>query len=340
MNKENPQGLEECCVCNGKFFSKIFDIYDDRYGCPGSFFLAKCKYCGHVMLSSGIKSEELPSLYENYYPRRTVDSSEVLIQASQVNKKFSALFRWFNGTNNQAQYFIKQNQKYLDIGCGTGLSLVEGFYLGGVCYGIEADSNIRRLAETLNLEIHIGSIFDNPFPGTQFDLIAMNQVIEHLPNPREVLIEAKKRLSPTGRLVISFPNRGSFWCRLSGVKWINWHAPYHLQHFNKSGFVQLAKNCEFRISKVSTITPTIWTILQLRVLFQGSSPGIPNSLWLSEPIPGGTDLRKLDCTLSVVRRLTRRIISPPILTLLIIFNRLIDVFGLGDSVMVELTRVE
>ena len=70
-----------------------------------------------------------------------------------------------------------------DIGCGDCSSLIEINNLGAKAFGIEADTNVKSIAKSLNLKVHFGSVEDNPFSGKKFDLIVMNQVIEHIPEP-------------------------------------------------------------------------------------------------------------------------------------------------------------
>ena len=92
----------------------------------------------------------------------------------------------------------------------------------------------------------------------------MNQVIEHFPDPDLALHNLRGRLAPNGRMILVFPNTASFWRCLSGDRWINWHVPYHLHHFTFDSFRRMAQNSGFRVVRLRTITPNVWTLLQLR----------------------------------------------------------------------------
>ncbi|MBI5922464.1 MAG: class I SAM-dependent methyltransferase [Betaproteobacteria bacterium] len=279
-------------------------------------------------------------LYSTYYPRKLVDTQDLLRIAQSVAGWLPALKRWWEGTDNQGQYRAKAGQTILDIGCGSGLSLLEAIAMGATAYGIETDPNVRTIAEELDLNIHIGSLHDVPFPDVFFDLIVLNQVIEHIPEPGKALDALRKRLRPDGRIVLAFPNRGSFWQRLSGERWINWHIPYHLHHFDAVGFKAFAHRHGYRVLTQSTITPNLWTALQLRALFETPHRGIPAPQWqvksasnMNNRVSQSSTTHTPSLSLRRVLRYTTRLV---VLSGLAILNRAIDALRQGDSLLVEL----
>ena len=64
--------------------------------------------------------------------------------------------------------------------------------------------------------------------GGPYDVIAMWHVIEHLPNPREVLTAAAAALSPGGVIALAAPNPQAFQFRVFGRRWAHLDAPRHL----------------------------------------------------------------------------------------------------------------
>lgn len=328
-----------CPVCRGKGTSFLREAFDDRYGQPELFSLVVCDHCGHVMTAPRLEESDLGLLYGTYYPRKHVDVEDLRREAGRTVTRFAALRRWWMGTDNQGQYSARPGESVLDVGCGSGLSLMEAQALGAQVRGVEADPNVSRLAGELNLPIHIGSLFDEPFPGELFDLVTLNQVIEHIPEPDRVLERLRSRLRPGGRLVLVFPNVRSFWCRIFGVRWINWHVPYHLHHFSREGFAQLAGRCGYRITTVRTITPNLWTALQLRTLRFTVSRGVPSPMWGVAPTAGEGGQSKPALRRRVLRTMRRAVFAMGILPLALI-NRSIDALGWGDSLMVELVPME
>lgn len=330
------KGTTHCPVCAGSEHAPIRPVFDDRYGCPEMFSLVRCNGCGHLMTSPALAEEELSGLYSTYYPRKHVNTADLLSAASEVAGTLARLQRWWTGTNNQGQYSVSPGEVMLDVGCGSGLSLLEAQALGAQAYGIEADPNVRRIADELKLRVHIGSLHDRPFPEVGFDLIVLNQVIEHIPDPGKALEALKERLKPTGRLVLVFPNRSSLWQRLSSSKWINWHVPYHLHHFDAKGFRAFAQRHGYRVIRQKTITPNIWTILQLRALRQSPVPGVPSAMWEVEPAAEVAASAQANPLAPSSGRLMRKLVRQVAFFSLALFNRLTDMAGQGDSILVEL----
>lgn len=324
-----------CPVCDGSEIEVWRSVFDDRYGHPGSFQLARCRQCGHLMTLPRLREQDLPQLYGSYYPRKALTPQMVSDQVAQALAPFARLRRWWMGGDNQGEYHAQAGEKMLDIGCGSGASLLVARQLGAQAYGVEADPNVQQLARELDLRIHQGSIHDYPFPGKIFDLVILNQVIEHIPEPGKALQAIVDRLSPQGRIILTFPNRDSLWCRLFGARWINWHVPYHLHHFNKSGFEQLAARYGLQVVRAHTITPNLWTYLQFRARRGKLTQGVPSPIWRVHGVAEGGPVPLYQRRL---RRRLRMMLMTIVLGAFGVLNRCVDMVGQGDCLMVELRR--
>lgn len=319
-----------CPVCCGEKVSTWREVFDDRYGHPDLFHLVWCNGCGHLTTLPMPGEDDLSSLYGTYYPRKNLSIEEVVSEAARVGKPFAKIRRWWSGDDNQGQYAARAGEKMLDVGCGSGLTLLEARNIGVEAWGIEADPNVKPFADALDLRIHHGSLHDNPFAGVNFDLIVLNQVIEHIPEPDKALELIRKRLAPGGRVIMVFPNTKSIWCKLSGAKWINWHIPYHLHHFTAQTFNRMATRCGFQVVTSRTITPNIWTILQLWAYRQELMRGEPNPMW--SVATSDTDSQAaINWQVSMLR-----ILKLPVMLAVAFVNRIVDALGFGDSLMVEL----
>jgi hypothetical protein len=111
--------------------------------------------------------------------------------------------------------------------------------------------------------------------------------------------------------------------------------PYHLHHFDAQGFEALARRHGYRVLRRRTITPNLWTILQLHALRQLPELGMPNTSWDASGAIEETNTR-----LALPYKTTRRVLGPIFrrikTTGLVLMNRMIDLAGYGDSVLIEL----
>jgi SAM-dependent methyltransferase len=325
--------LTMCCpVCEGISFSPETEIFDDRYGKPNRYQLARCAACGHLATAPRLRESDLPGLYGTYYPRKNISADDVAHEAAKPKRGFAGLVLWWNGTDNQGQYSVRAGETMLDVGCGSGTSLLEAKALGAMAFGIEVDPNVKPIATTLGLTIHFGNLQDRPFPENTFDLIVMNQVIEHLPDPDEGLRELSDRLAPSGCMALVFRNIESLWRRLSGSRWINWHTPYHLHHFDRRHFERMVRRCGLKVVRSRTITPNVSTLLQLRANLYQPQLGQPSPIWAvadrSEAAQGGA--RKANPL--------RALLRVSILSVFGVINRVVDALGMGESLLIELSQ--
>ena len=101
----------------------------------------------------------------------------------------------------------------LDIGCGDAqiLDLLDKqtYYVG-----VDHDENIggiikdRAERNNINAHFHQLNIEAESFPdlGRKFDTITIIAVIEHLSNPKEILVNLSQYLKDDGRLIITTPH--------------------------------------------------------------------------------------------------------------------------------------
>jgi SAM-dependent methyltransferase len=103
----------------------------------------------------------------------------------------------------------------LDIGSGAGGFVVGCRQLGYRAFGAEPDrigtgarvTSIQIAARRVSANVFISAVGEAlPFPDFVFDLVTLNQVIEHVPDQLVVLREAVRVLRPGGALYVASPN--------------------------------------------------------------------------------------------------------------------------------------
>lgn len=316
----------KCKICKGFTHLYLKKLYDDRYGATGFHDIYRCENCGYAVTYPGIGKDQIGKFYAQHYPLASYSVGDIKNYAT-IPSKFTA---WLKGINNTCHWYIKRKRKVLDIGSGTGVSLLEIKKMGGIGFGVEPDPNAQKTAKKLSLKVFQGFITDNPFPHTKFDYITASQVIEHDPDPINFLKNAKNKLNSGGEIILSFPNIDSIYQKMFKKKWLNWHVPYHLSFLTRRSLEVAAKKAGLKIKKIRTITPNLWTVLQLRMLIASISHGRPNPIWVST---AKRNIKKENHDIKT--SLLKKSLSLVIL-LLSIMNRVIDAAGLGDSFLVFL----
>ena len=100
-------------------------------------------------------------------------------------------------------------KKILDVGCSNGaFGLSVKNKNKAEVWGIEPMENVAKEASRVLDKVFIGQcepIIDQ-LPDGYFDTIFFNDVLEHLMNPDEVLLNIKSKLSANGKIISSIPN--------------------------------------------------------------------------------------------------------------------------------------
>jgi SAM-dependent methyltransferase len=126
---------------------------------------------------------------------------------------------WFSGRRMVLKSQISSlglpaDARILEIGSGTGgnLEMLSDF---GSVYGLEMDAvalDISREKTHHRFDIRQGFCpTDIPFNGQKFDLICMFDVLEHIEQDNETLVEVGKLLSSRGRALITVPAYQFLW---------------------------------------------------------------------------------------------------------------------------------
>jgi 2-polyprenyl-3-methyl-5-hydroxy-6-metoxy-1,4-benzoquinol methylase len=252
-------------------------LYDDRFGHTGYYTLRQCESCEHCFVEKSFSNEELARLYTSHYQRSHFEVSHFT-----PVRKIGGFRGWLNGENQAAYCWVPPGVRVLDVGCGVGETLAYHASRGCDAYGLEVDENVRHIADSLGLNIAIGTLESHPYESNFFDYITMDQVVEHLPEPVSTLKEAYRILKPEGRLILSTPNCQGWGRKVFRRRWINWHTPYHLNLFSKKSIAIAAKQAGFEVENIISITAADWLYYQLVHVVLYPAHGKPSVYWSKE----------------------------------------------------------
>ena len=161
--------------------------------------------------------------------------------------------------------FIPQDAlSVLDVGCSSGGfgKLIKDMLPGAEVWGIEPSEDFAAIAKT-KLDNAICSTFELGMPelaGKTFDCIIFNDVLEHLVNPEQALLDSKEYLGETGLVVASIPNILFFYQILEILVEQDWKYRdegildnTHLRFFTKKSIIRMFEACGYEIVKIRGI---------------------------------------------------------------------------------------
>lgn len=311
-----------CPVCGGATEPYLNDLYDDRYGYPGTFAVRACGSCAHRFVAASFTEDELASLYGRYYPR-----SLLRLEDFRPYTEARGFRAWFQGEKASAFRWVPPAIKILDIGCGFGETLAYHQSRGCDAHGVEADDNILRVAERYGLNARAGLFNPADYEPESFDYVTLDQVIEHVASPVAFLQGVAAVLRPGGTVILSTPNGRGFGARAFGRRWINWHVPYHLQQFTRRSLGETARRSGLDVSGIVTITNSAWMQYQFMHLLSCPPPGEASPFW--DP---GRSAGHMPRGANRVGRMLEKT------KLFHILTRLTDVLGLGDNLLCILRK--
>jgi len=179
---EELETLSRCGVCDGSTITSI----------DPANRICRCEQCGYV--------------FDN--PRPTLRA--IVAFYSQLGKYDS----WLKEEEDRSLHYrrrleiLKRHRSsgsLLDVGTGTGqfLSIARESF---TVLGTEVSESAVRIARNkYGLDVKQGQVEDIQFD-TQFDVITLFHVLEHVPNPLPTLQRCRELLNPDGILVVAVPN--------------------------------------------------------------------------------------------------------------------------------------
>lgn len=150
-----------------------------------------------------------------------------------------------------------KGNKLLEVGSNIGFTLDIAQNLGFEAYGCEINDNCKKFSE-LVFDL---KIFPDFFTiKDSFDIIILNDVLEHFPNPQLAIEQAHKLLNHGGVLFVQLPNIESNNAVKRKGGWKYLIAPDHTYHFNTKSLTLLLENNGFIKKFESIVSPfeDIW----------------------------------------------------------------------------------
>jgi SAM-dependent methyltransferase len=175
-----------CYLCESSNFIPVKGkVRDDS-----ALSILECANCSLVFLSS------LKHIDDRFYESSGMHGAELVPIPAWIKDT-----EWDDQRRFEMVKPMLPNARLLDFGCGAAGFLRRAQVLATEVIGIELEARVREYwTGQLNI---VPSVDD---AGGTYDLITAFHVVEHLPDPRDMLKRLARLLKPRGRLVIEVPS--------------------------------------------------------------------------------------------------------------------------------------
>ncbi len=279
MLQKKPQ----CGICGGVCQTELADLFDDRYGSPGSYAIVRCGVCGMEQVWPQLSEEKLKELYERYYNW----GGEQGTSYTRIRERFlsSAGYRlWLRLDGDIVFHLRRGTGRLLDVGCNEGRALAFYARNGFQAEGLELNERAAAVARAQGFVVHTLPLAEFR-PREPFDVAVLSNVLEHVVDPVATLSQLRGLLRPGGEIWISCPNADSRWRRVFNRRWINWHVPFHLWHFSPGTLKDVLARARMDLVSIQTVTPSLW--LASSLVASLSQRGRTNWWMRSAPVMAG-----------------------------------------------------
>ena len=232
-----------CPICGGKGHafhnspSYLMEDFSDIF-LPSKLWI-HCDNCGNLFTK----------YFAKRYLLREKEILQITPQPCDVYKcsNISVNFLHFWGNILKKMKRESSGNSLLEVGIGQGGLIAAAKEIGISVRCVEINKQVAQdIANLLQVNITCCDFLEFP-ENTQYDMISMGDVIEHLSNPRKGLEKAMRLLRKNGVLWISTPNYESSYNQLHHMHTAMWLEPAHVTYFNRQGLQNLLSDVGFEI---------------------------------------------------------------------------------------------
>lgn len=223
----------ECPVCTSKKYEKYWAMKGYR--------LARCLSCG--MVWDMFPPENLELVYtKNYFVNENPKGGYAnYFEGMNINKR--TFYERIKRINNK----VLVRDKMLDVGSALGDSLTEAKKLGWKnVYGVELSSYAASESRKRGLNIKTGDLKSAKYPSNYFDVVTLQDVIEHVQKPVIETAEIYRVLKPGGYVFMVTPDMSGIWAMFLGSQWYHYKPGEHIMYFSQKSLSKVLSGAGFK----------------------------------------------------------------------------------------------
>lgn len=278
-----PTRSHTCVVCSSQQHEVVAKGTDYQYQTTDQVFdWCRCSACGHFYISPLPTEAALKDIYP-----------DTLKNYVDFDSRPGLAFRvkgWLEGRQmKRLAEGVAPGSRLLDVGCAAGMFLdtvKRHCPQFTALEGLEISEAAAARAKAKGYKVYVSTIESADLPANYYDMICLQQVIEHVHDPRAVLTKLKSALKPGGRVVLETPNLYSWDHQLfRGGYWEGYHIPRHFNLWTIEGMSRMLQEVGFKhVVAKKRIKPVHWTVsLQNWAIGTSKPPAVVNFFNLKNP---------------------------------------------------------
>jgi len=230
-----------CNLCGGNDTKQVYHIE--------GFNIVKCKKCGLLYVNPRPDMTSLKILYNNEYfhnnekrfSEKYLGYTNYLLNRTNIEKTFAKRL-------DIIERYTKTG-KILDVGCALGFCLSVASKRGWDVRGIDLSGFAVDFArKEFGDRVMNKTLFASSFPENYFDAVTYWDVLEHVPDPKAELKEARRIMKRGGIIGIVVPDAGSHIVKILGKNWPEFRRiREHIYFFGKKTLTAMLNELGFDI---------------------------------------------------------------------------------------------
>lgn len=211
----------------------------------GVFRIVECRTCGLIYVHPRPTLAEIGAYYpaENYWGDDIESSTGTRLPANWRQERTKGYLFLYDLISQ-----LVNSGPILDVGAGTGVFLSWFKENGWQTLGTELSQEAVQFGKKMfGVPLLKGDLLSLKIPKNYFRVVTLNNVLEHLHQPKQTLEKIHTSLTPRGIVVITVPNSEALGLQLFGKKSHLLQPPRHLYHFSKNTLTKLLEDTGFTV---------------------------------------------------------------------------------------------
>lgn len=269
------EDVKSCQLCQ-RLGNRLYDNLRDRlFNIPGVWGFLCCPNCGLVWLDPRPIADDISKTYspwevnpptDQFYSfRKKLKRAVLAAILGNTSRALPLHWRWIGRMVSLVPPLREMvtmkilgldgcpHGMLVDIGSGSGELLATMNDLGWEVLGVEPDAEAARIAqERRHVSVKVGTLEEVNLPSEFAEVVTLNHVLEHVPDPAALLRECHRILKPSGRLVVLTPNCQSLGHMVFGRAWLALEQPRHLYLYSLETLRTVAVGSGFQVKELRT----------------------------------------------------------------------------------------